>query len=386
MTTVTNFPPISLLDVRRQTAAIREEIDAAIARVVDHGQFIMGPEVEMLEDGIAKYCGVRFAIACASGSDALLLPLMALGLEAGDRVVTTPFTFFATAGSIVRAGATPVFVDIEPETFNMAPEALERYLANCTAAELRTVKAIIPVHLFGHCADMAAINNVAARFGIPVIEDAAQAIGAEHAGIRAGALGLCGAFSFFPSKNLGGCGDGGMITTNDAELAAKLRLLRVHGSGATYFHKYVGINSRLDTLQAAFLLVKLRYLEEWTVGRRANAAAYREYFAKTSSNSIRLPVERPLMRHVYNQFTVRVGNRDEVRGRLTELGVASAIYYPLPLHLQECFAGLGYSSGDFPESEAAAREVLSLPIEPGVSPADVRTVADRLLRALQPTS
>ena len=386
MTVSSSFPNVPLLDVRRQTAAIREETDAAIARVLDHGQFILGPEVAMLEDQIAHYCGTRYAVACASGSDALLLPLMALGIGPGDKVVTTPFTFFATAGSIAHVGATPVFVDIDPATFNIDPDALARYLDNCAPADLRAVKAIIPVHLFGYCADMTAINKIASRYGIPVIEDAAQALGAEHGGVRAGGMGLCGTFSFFPSKNLGGFGDGGMITTSDAALAEKLRLLRVHGSGATYFHKYVGLNSRLDTLQAAILLVKLKYLEEWTSGRRANAAVYEACLGQLPAAEIKLPAEHTSSRHIYNQYTVRVANRDAVRARLADTGVASAIYYPLPLHQQECFAGLGYAAGDFPQSEAAAREVLSIPVEPGLSPELAATVATRLIRAVHPDS
>jgi dTDP-4-amino-4,6-dideoxygalactose transaminase len=298
-------------------------------------------------------------------------------------VITAPFTFFASAGSITRTGATPVFVDIDPKTFNIEPGALARHLETRTPGELRATKAILPVHLFGQCADMAAINEIAGRFGIPVIEDAAQAIGAEQEGVRAGALGLCGAFSFFPSKNLGGLGDGGMITTNDEALAEKLRLLRVHGSGATYYHKYAGINSRLDTLQAAVLLVKLQYLEEWTGARRKNAAVYQGRLESLPAELVQVPREGAGMRHVYNQFTLRVRHRDEVRTRLAEAGVASAIYYPLPLHLQECFADLGYAKGDFPESEAASREVLSLPIEQGLSEAQAETVAERLLTALE---
>jgi dTDP-4-amino-4,6-dideoxygalactose transaminase len=383
MTSILNLPPIPLLDIPRQTAAIREELDAAISCVLDHGKFILGPEVTTLEEKIAQYCGTRFAVACASGSDAILLPLMALNIGPGDKVITTPFTFFATAGSIAQVHATPVFVDIDPKTFNIDPDLLERWLAKCSSAELRTIKAIIPVHLFGQCADMTAIGDIAARFGIPVIEDAAQALGAEHKSLRAGALSLCGTFSFFPSKNLGGFGDGGIITTNDPALAEKLRLLRVHGSGATYYHKYTGINSRLDTLQAAILLVKMKYLDEWTASRQHNADLYRKRLGGIPPETLQLPIDGP-NRHVYNQFTVRTPNRDELRRRLTELAVATAIYYPLPLHLQECFSHLGYAVGDFPQSEAAAREVFSLPIEPGLTPAAIATVAERLLTALSP--
>ncbi len=375
-------PKIHLLDVTRQTAAIRAELDAAIADVLDHSQFILGPEVAQLEAQIAALCNTKFAVACASGSDALLLPLLALGLRPGDKAITTPFTFFASAGSIARAGATPMFIDIDPDTFNMDPVALERLLTRITADEIRTIRAIMPVHLFGQCADMSAINAIADRFGIPVIEDAAQAIGAKQWNLTAGSMGLCGCFSFFPSKNLGGLGDGGMITTNDPTLAGKLRLLRVHGSGATYYHQLAGINSRLDTLQAAVLLVKLRHLGDWTASRRDHAALYRALLSRPEFRAISLPVERNGMWHVYNQFTVRVADRDAVRTRLAELGVGSAVYYPLPLHLQPCFTELGYREGDFPESERAAREVLSLPVEQGLSNADIQSVAGRLYRAV----
>jgi len=363
--TLTRVP---LLDIPRQTAAIRGELDAAIGRVLDHGQFILGPEVRALEERVADYCGTRFAIGCASGSDALLLALMGLGIGRGDRVVTTPFTFFATAGSIHHLGAVPVFVDIDPVTFNMDPALLEDALK-------AGARAVMPVHLFGQCAEMDEINAVAARFGVPVVEDAAQAIGAEYRGRRAGSLSACGCFSFFPSKNLGGFGDGGLITTDDEVLAARLRMLRVHGSKVKYYHEAVGINSRLDTLQAAILLVKMRYLDEWTERRRANAALYREC---PNSAAIVLPAESAGIRHVYNQFTVRVAGRDELRRKLSEAGIGAEVYYPVPLHLQDCFAYLGYKTGDFPHSEAAAREVLSLPIEPGLGPAEIEAVCAQL--------
>ncbi len=367
---------IPLLDVRRATAALRGELDAAIAGVLDHGQFILGPEVRALEERIAEYCGTRFAVSCASGSDALLLPLMALGIGPGDRVITTPFTFFASAGSIARLGATPVFVDIDPATFNMDPACLQRSLENNCGG----VKAIMPIHLFGQCAEMGAIHEIAARFGIPVIEDAAQAIGAEYEGARAGSLAWCGCFSFFPTKNLGGAGDGGMITTDDEVLAERLRMLRVHGSRTRYYHESVGINSRLDSLQAAILLVKFRYLEDWTAQRRSNAAVYRKRLGGDSR--VVLPVERAGSRHVYNQFTVRVKDRDSVRRRLGDVGVGAEVYYPVPLHLQTCFAGLGDEAGDFPVSEEAALEVLSLPIEEGLGSGEIECVAERLLGVL----
>jgi dTDP-4-amino-4,6-dideoxygalactose transaminase len=264
----------------------------------------------------------------------------------------------------------------------MDPQRLSEYLGKRSPEALKKIRAIIPVHLFGQCADMNAINSVAAPFGIPVIEDAAQAIGAQHNGVMAGRMGWCATFSFFPSKNLGGLGDGGMMTTDDPELAAKLRLLRVHGSGATYYHKVVGVNSRLDTLQAAALLVKLPYLDGWTEGRRSNAETYRTCLSALPPGRIALPIEAEGMRHIYNQFTIRLPDRDRVRQRLTELGVGSAVYYPLPLHQQECFANLGYVPGDFPESERAAGEVLSLPIESGLGADDVRAVCSRLQLAL----
>jgi dTDP-4-amino-4,6-dideoxygalactose transaminase len=339
--------------------------------------FINGPEVREFEDSIARYCGVQHAIACASGSDAILLPLMALGVGAGDRVLTVPFTFFATGGSIARLGADPVFVDIDPATFNMDPVALARHLESLSAADLRSIKAILPVHLFGQCAPMDPINEVAARYGIPVIEDAAQAIGAEYKGRRSGSMGWCSAFSFFPSKNLGGLGDGGLITTNDAELAAKLRILREHGSEARYYHRVVGMNSRLDTLQAATLLAKFAHLEAWTGSRRAHAATY-----LAELRGAKLPQESPDCLHVYNQFTIRADDRDELKARLDAAGVASAIYYPVPLHLQDCFAGLGYKRGDMPHSEAAAKSVLSIPVEASLTDAEVAFVVDRVNAAV----
>jgi dTDP-4-amino-4,6-dideoxygalactose transaminase len=383
---------IPLLDLRRQTAFIRPQLEAAMGRVLDHGRFILGPEVEELEDRIAVYCGTKFAISCASGSDAILLPLMALGAGPGHKVITTPYTFFATAGSIARLGATPVFVDIDPGTFNLDPAQLSRYLDGCSAPEIASIKAILPVHLFGQCAEMAAINAIAARYRIPVIEDAAQALGAKFDGRRAGALGWCAAFSTFPSKNLGGFGDGGFVTTDDGALADRLRMLRNHGSASTYYHPVVGINSRLDTLQAAILLVKLDYLDVWTAQRRANAATYRTQIERTQierklAGLVIPPLDSGLEHagrlHVYNQFTIRVPDRDKVRHALAELGVASAIYYPVPLHLQECFRQLGYREGDLPRSEAAARETLSLPIEPGLNHDDIACIVDRLAQALK---
>lgn len=352
---------IPLLDIRAQLAPIRQELEAAMARVLDHGQFILGPEVGQLELRIAEYCQCRHAVACASGSDALLLTLMALGVKSGDLVITTPYTFFATAGSIARLGARPVFVDIDRKTYNMDPVRLEAVLESLAVRELNRVKAIIPVHLFGQCAEMDAIIQIAERRSIPVIEDAAQAIGAEHKGKRAGSIGVCGCLSFFPSKNLGCLGDGGAITTNDDAIAATLKILRVHGASPKYYHRVVGVNSRLDTLQAAVLLVKFNYLDKWAEGRRKNAAWYQS--ALKDADPV-LPVETPGSRHVYNQFVIRTAGRDETMRRLRAAGIGCEIYYPVPLHQQECLAYLGYQEGDFPASEEACRTVLALPMYP----------------------
>ncbi|HXJ43655.1 MAG TPA: DegT/DnrJ/EryC1/StrS family aminotransferase [Bryobacteraceae bacterium] len=374
---------IPMLNIARQTASIRPALDAAIARVMDHGQFINGPEVRELEERMASYCGTRYAVACASGTDALLLPLMALGAGPGHRVITSPFTFFATAGSISRVGARPVFIDIDPATFNLDPAAVGRYLESLPADEIGTIKAIIPVHLFGQCARMDSINELAQHFGIPVIEDAAQAIGAEFQGQRAGALGHCATFSFFPSKNLGGAGDGGMITTDDESLAQKLRILKEHGGEQRYYHRVVGTNSRLDTLQAAILLAKFPHIDAWTNRRIANAAFYAEKLGQLSAKAIGLPVVSPSGRHVFNQFTIQVTNRDLVQQKLNEAGIASAIYYPVPLHLQECFAALGYLPGDLPHSERAAANVLSIPNDPELTAEERDQVALAVAAALQ---
>ncbi len=370
-------PPrrIPLLDLAAQHARIGPEIAEALRRVIDSQQFILGPDVGELEREIAAYCGTRFAVGCASGSDALFLALLALGIRPGDEVLTTPYTFFATAGAIVRAGATPVFADIDPRSFNLDPRAA------AAAIERRpAIRAIIPVHLFGACAHMDPIVELARARRIPVIEDAAQSLGAEYKGRRAGSLGDVGCFSFFPSKNLGGCGDGGILTTNSEPLAEKLRSLRVHGSRHRYFYDDVGINSRLDTLQAAVLRVKLRYLDEWTAARQRNAARYRQLLAH-----LRLPVAAPdpypcATRHVYHQFVIRAPRRDELRTFLARQGIATEIYYPLPLHLQRCFAFLGARPGDFPASEQLAREALALPVYPELPAADLDYICHALRR------
>ncbi len=364
---------ISFLDIPSLHAEFREELLAKLTEVVDSGQFILGEEVRRLEEEVAAYCGAGHAIGCASGSDALYLTLRALDIGPGDRVITTPFTFFATAGSISETGAEPLFVDIDPETFNLDSEALPRALA-----DQKRVRAVIPVHLYGGSADMDPILAVSNDYGCPVIEDGAQAIGAEYKGRRVNGLGLAGCLSFFPSKNLGGLGDGGMVTTNDPQMVRKLRLLRVHGGGGGYRHEVIGINSRLDTLQAAALRVKLPRLDAWTRQRRENAAAYRELLGDAGL-PVRMPVPAAYQtRHVYNQFVIRCSRRDELKVYLAEKGIATAIYYPVPLHLQECYRFLGYREGAFPESEKAAREVLALPVHPALARGDIEYVCESI--------
>lgn len=347
---------VPLLDLKAQYRGIKAEVLAVMEAVCDEQGFVLGPRVADFEKAMAQYVRSRYAIGCASGSDALLLALMAVGVKAGDEVITVPFTFFATAGAISRLGAKPVFVDIEPQMFNIDPHQFERAITPRT-------KAVIPVHLFGQCADMRAINDCAKGKKIRVIEDACQAIGAAQQDKRAGRLADVGCFSFFPTKNLGGFGDGGLMTTDDESLTDALSMLRVHGSRVRYLHEAVGINSRLDALQAAILHVKLKYLDEWTEGRRRNAERYQQLFAHAKLlDRVLLPETAPGNFHVYNQYTVRVRQRDELRNFLKEKGVGSEVYYPLPMHLQNCYRDLGYHKGSFPVSERAAEEVLSLPI------------------------
>jgi len=350
---------VPLLDLKEQNQQLRPEIDAALGRVLDTNAFILGGEVAILEEELAEYCGTKHAIGCASGSDALLLAMMALDVGPDDEVITTPYSFFATVSAITRLGAGPVFVDIDPETYNFDVDAV-------TANINKRTKAVQPVHLYGQCAEMNRLNIVCRENAIPIVEDAAQAIGAEENGQRAGAVGQVGCFSFYPSKNLGGMGDGGFMTTDDDELAERLRALRVHGSKERYYHKWVGINSRLDGFQGAVLRVKLPHLDTWSDKRKANADRYRELFAEQRlDEKLSLPVERPNVRHIYNQFVVRVPDvRDELREFLTAAGIGTDVYYPVPLHLQECFAYLGHKEGDFPEAERAAKETLALPIYP----------------------
>jgi len=349
---------VPLLDLKTQFQSLRAEILEEIQAVCDEQGFVLGPRVVAFEESVARYVGSRYAIGCASGSDALLLSLMAMGVKAGDEVITIPFTFFATASTISRLGAKPVFVDIQSDSFNIDPALIERAITPRT-------KALIPVHLFGQCADMAAINQIAKRNKIFVIEDACQAIGSAQQGTRAGVLGDTGCFSFFPSKNLGGFGDGGLVTTNDKALADSMAMLRVHGSQVRYLHEAIGINSRLDALQAAILQIKLKYLDQWTEGRRRNAERYQQLFAQAKlTDRVVLPPTVPGNFHVYNQFTVRAPKRDELRTFLKEKGVGTEVYYPLPMHLQNCYRDLGHHKGSFPLSEQAAEEVMSIPIFP----------------------
>jgi dTDP-4-amino-4,6-dideoxygalactose transaminase len=374
-------PSVPLLDLKAQFATIRDEIHAALDRVVEDQQFILGPEVEALEQEIANYSRCDYAIGVSSGTDAISVALTAADVGPGTEVITTPYTFFATAGSISRLGAKPVFVDIDPVSYNIDPNLIE-------AAVTTRTRAIIPVHLFGQMADMDPIIDIARRHDLVVIEDAAQAIGAEYKGQRAGSIGNLGCFSFFPSKNLGGFGDGGMVTTNDSGLAERVRRLRNHGSNPKYFHSMVGGNYRLDAIQAAILRVKLRHLDKWTEARQRNASTYRTLFGESElvvpyeSNRgpaaewqteivnregpprIVLPVEIADLRHIYNQFVIRVPRRNDLIKHLKEAQIGYEIYYPLPLHMQECFVDLRYHQGDLAASERAANETLALPIYP----------------------
>jgi dTDP-4-amino-4,6-dideoxygalactose transaminase len=356
---------VPLLDLKSQYRAIAAEILDVTKDVFESQQFILGPRVESLETAIARYCQANYAVGMSSGTDALLASLMALGIGRGDWVLTTPYTFFATAGCISRVGARPVFVDIDRQTYNISPQALEETLDSMAAKDRRKVKAIIPVHLYGQCADMDPILAVSETYALTIIEDAAQAIGAEYKGRRAGAMGQLGCFSFFPSKNLGGFGDGGMVTVQSEALYEKLRIIRVHGSHPKYYHSVIGGNFRLDALQAAIISVKLKYLDEWTKARQRNARKYRELFSAARLEGIvSLPIEKT-DRHIYNQFVIDVvEKRDELRYFLQEAGIGNEVYYPVPMHLQTCFSDLHYDKGDFPVAEHAADHTLALPIYP----------------------
>ena len=365
---------VALLDLKAQYATIRDEMDAAVHAVLESGRFIQGPEVQGLEAEIAAYCRVPHAVGVASGTDALLLSLRALDVGPGDEVVTTAYSFFASASTIALAGGKPVFCDIDAATYNLDPARLGACLTPRT-------KAVVAVDLFGQCADMPALEAALGGRPVPILEDAAQALGSEWQGKRAGEMGIAATFSFFPSKNLGGIGDGGMVVSKDPAFADRVRLLREHGARPKYHHQVLGTNSRLDTIQAAVLRVKLRHLEDWHRRRQANAALYRELLADTG---VGLPVARPEARHIYNQFVVRTPRRDALRQHLTEAGIGTEIYYPRALHLQECFASLGHGEGDFPVSEAAARETLALPIYPELTEAEIAYVSARVHEFLGP--
>ena len=374
---------IPLLDLKEQYEAIKEEIIAATMEVYQSQRFILGPKVEELERKIAAYAKVKYAVGVSSGTDALLISLMSAGIGPGDLVITSPYTFFSTAGSIARLGAIPVFVDIDHLTYNIDPEKLEKRISELKAEERSRLKAILPVHLFGQCADMDDIIAIARSLGILIIEDAAQAIGAEYMSSdgslrRAGSMGNYGCFSFFPSKNLGSFGDGGMVTTNDEEAFQRLKIMRVHGSQPKYYHKVIGGNFRLDALQAGILLIKFRYLEQWTEKRRKNARIYRELFARKGIEGIELPFEGK-GRHIYNQFVIKIHQkRDELKRYLTNQGIGCEIYYPVPLHIQECFLYLGYRPEDCPVSLEAAAKTIALPIYPELREEQIEYIVEKI--------
>ena len=363
---------VPLLDIPASYETILQDVKKNIDQVIQSGQFILGPIVEELEQKIATYCESKYAVGVSSGTDALLISLMAAGIGEGDEVITTPFTFFATAGSISRLGARPVFVDIEQDTFNIDPSQIEKSINDKT-------RAIIPVHLYGQSANMNPVLELAQRNNLVVIEDAAQAIGSEHEGRRAGSMGDYGCFSFFPTKNLGGFGDGGMVTMSSEDVYNQVKTLRVHGSNLKYYHKVIGGNFRIDALQAGVVLAKLKYLDQWTEKRRKNAQTYNQLFKeKEIADQLTLPSE-VTPRHVYNQYVIRVkNNRDELRSFLTENNIFTEIYYPLPLHLQDCFASLGHKKGAFPESEKAANDTIALPIFPELTQEQLSYVTEKI--------
>ncbi|MFM7205904.1 MAG: DegT/DnrJ/EryC1/StrS family aminotransferase [Planctomycetaceae bacterium] len=368
------LPAVPLLALDRQYDALRDDIRAAINRVCDSGRFVLGPDVADLEAELARALDVPHVISCASGSDALLLALMALGIGAGDEVIVPSYTFFATASAVTRLGAVPIFADIDPATYIVDPRDVERKISSRT-------RAIVPVHLFGRTADMDALGPIAARAGLPIVEDAAQSILSTWHGRCSGSLGDVGCFSFYPTKNLGGAGDGGFLTTTRDDLARSLKLLRVHGMEPRYYHEVIGINSRLDSIQAAVLRVKLPHLDAWTNARQENATRYRSLFAEYDLDGrVAVPGDEPRGRHVWNQFVIRVlgDGRDALRAHLATRGVGTEIYYPVPLHLQKCFAHLGWAAGDLPETERAAEQTLALPIFPELAAAEQRTVVARV--------
>jgi dTDP-4-amino-4,6-dideoxygalactose transaminase len=376
---------VPLLDLKAQYAQIRAEVLPVIEGVCESQHFILGEHVRAFESDVAQYCGASAGIGVSSGTDALLLALMAFGIGAGDEVITTPFTFFATAGTIARTGARPVFCDIDRGTFNLSAAAVELFIERQCRVEQGVlvnrwtggrIRALMPVHLYGQSADMDALVRIARQHGLRIIEDAAQAIGTEYSdGARVGSIGDIGCFSFFPSKNLGAFGDAGLCTTNDPELAEHMRVLRVHGGKPKYFHAFIGGNFRIDELQAAILRVKLKHLDAWTEARQRNAAYYSAAFERAGlAPRVVTPRAPAAGRHIFNQYAIRAERRDELRAALTERGIGTEIYYPVPLHLQQCFAPLGYQQGDFPESERAAAETLALPVYPELSQAQLAHV------------
>lgn len=376
---------VPLLDLSGQLKSIREEVRRAVDEVVDSTRYIMGPKVEQLEREIAAYIGVKHGVGVSSGTDALLVALMALNVGPGDLVITPTYSFFATAGVIARLNATPVFTDIDPDSYNMCPKALRTWFEK-NPDKARKVKAIIPVHLYGQCADMDALLEIARRYDVPVIEDAAQAIGSRYPtadGVKkAGGMGLMGCFSFFPSKNLGGIGDGGIVVTDEDRLADKLRCLRNHGAEPKYYHSMIGGNFRLDPLQAAVLSVKLPHLDGWHAGRQRNAAFYDEHFRISSVRTPKIKYRRDY--HIYNQYVISVErDRDGLRRHLAECNIGVEVYYPVPFHEQECFRYLGYQFGDFPHSEYAARHTLALPIYPELTPEMQTYVVEQITRYYQ---
>src|SRR3989339_163362 len=357
---------VPFFDIKRQIATIRPEIDAAVKETIDSGVFILGPQVDVLETEIASYCGTKYAVAVASGTDALELALVACGIKSGDEVITSPFTFIATAEAIDYVGAKPVFVDIDEKSFNIDPAKIEEKITPKT-------KAILPVHLYGQCAEMDKIMAIAKKHKLKVIEDCCQAIGAEFGEKKSGSFGDAGAFSFFPTKNLGCFGDGGIITTNDEKIAKEIKVLRNQGSRQAYHHNVIGYNSRLDALQAAILRVRLKHLDKWSEGRNKNAALYSKLLTKTS-----LPYENKNGKHVYNQFTVKTAYRNNLQAKLKAENIGSMVYYPISLHLQEAFAGLGYKKGDLPVSEKIQEQVLSLPIFPELTNEEIERVCEAI--------
>ena len=376
------LPAVPLLALDRQYAALREQIREAINRVCDSGRFVLGPDVADLEAELAKALGVPHVISCASGSDALLLALMALDVGTGDEVIVPSYTFFATASAVTRLGAVPIFADIDPVTYLVDPRDIEKKISSRT-------RAIVPVHLFGRTADMDAIGPIAVKAGLPIVEDAAQSSLSTWHGRCSGSLGDVGCFSFYPTKNLGGAGDGGFLTTTRDDVAKSLRLLRVHGMEPRYYHEVIGINSRLDSIQAAVLRVKLPHLDSWTTARQMNAARYQEIFSEYDlASRVAVPGDEPRGRHVWNQFVIRVldDSRDALRAHLAKHGVGTEIYYPVPLHLQKCFTHLGWAKGDLPETERAAEQTLALPIFPELDSAEQRTVVARIAEFFSATT